>query len=184
MAAQARLSCPVRCAAISLGPILPRQPKPPGQKNNRTHLRGKKPELLMAKQLTKNHPCQFSRFGVQFSPIRELKRLFRAISRAIRDNSRQLALIRDKTFCGFRFRVTGLPSEARRAKEGHEHRFCKTKPICKNAKQPQTYAYKGLMKQLPRATAEKTKPICKNEKMNLTFCLKMTYEEKCPLRLP
>jgi hypothetical protein len=36
------------------------------------------------------------------------------------------------------------------------------------------------MKQLPRETVEKTKPICKNEKTNLTFCLKMTYEEKCP----
>jgi hypothetical protein len=30
MAAQARLFYPVRCAAISLGPNLPRQPKPPG----------------------------------------------------------------------------------------------------------------------------------------------------------
>jgi hypothetical protein len=62
--------------------------------------------------------------------------------------------------------------------------FEKTKPICKNAKQPQTYAYKGLMKQLLRETAEKTKPICKNEKTNLTPCLKMTYEEKYPLRRP
>jgi hypothetical protein len=62
--------------------------------------------------------------------------------------------------------------------------LCKTKPICKNAKQPQTYACKGLMKQLPRKTAEKTKPICKNEKTNLTPCLKMTYEEKYPLRRP
>jgi hypothetical protein len=42
----------------------------------------------MAKQLTKNRPCQFGRFGVQFSPIREYKRWFQAISRAIRDNWR------------------------------------------------------------------------------------------------
>jgi hypothetical protein len=122
MAAKARLFYPVRCAAISLGPILPALPIPPEQKNNRHNLRGKNTELLMTKQVTKNEPRQFSQFGLQFSPIREHKRLFRAISRAIRDNSRQLALFRDKTFCGFRFRATGLPSEARRAKEGHESR--------------------------------------------------------------
>jgi hypothetical protein len=129
MAAKARLSCPVRCAAISLGPnlpilpqawlscpvrcapaISPGLPNPPEQKNNRSNLRGKNTELLMAKQLTKNEPSQFSRFGLQFSPIREHKRLFKAISRAIRDNSRQLALFRDKTFCGFRFRATGHES--------------------------------------------------------------------------
>jgi hypothetical protein len=69
-------------------PNLPRQPKPPEQKNNRTHLRGKNAELLMAKQLTKNNPYQFGQFGLQFSPIREHKRCFRAISRAIRDNWR------------------------------------------------------------------------------------------------
>jgi len=69
-------------------PILPRLPNPPEQKNNRTHLRDKNPELLMAKQLTKIYPRQFSRFGVQFSPIREHKRCFQAISRAIRDNWR------------------------------------------------------------------------------------------------
>jgi len=73
-------------------------------------------------------------------------------------------------------RATGLPCEARRAKEDHKSRLCKTKPIYKNAKQIETYVQKGLMKHLPRATAEKTKPICKNEKMNLYPCLKMTYE--------
>jgi len=40
--------------------------------------------------------CVCGSFGVQFSTIREHKRLLIAISRAIRDNSRQLALIRDK----------------------------------------------------------------------------------------
>jgi hypothetical protein len=95
MATKARLSCPVRCAAISLGPNLPRQPIPPEQKNNRTHLRGKNTELLMAKQLTKIHPRQFSRFGIQFSPIREHKRCFRAISRAIRDNWRYFETSRE-----------------------------------------------------------------------------------------
>jgi hypothetical protein len=60
--------------------------------------------------------------------------------------------------------------------------FCKTNPICKNAKQTETYVHKGLMKQLPRATVEKTKPICKNAKMNLNLCTEMTYEGKCPLR--
>jgi hypothetical protein len=69
-------------------PILPRQPKPPGQKNNRHNLKGKKPELLMAKQVTKNEPIQINQFGLQFSPIREYKRCFQAISRAIRDNWR------------------------------------------------------------------------------------------------
>jgi len=43
--------------------------------------------------------------------------------------------------------------------KSHETRFCKTNPICKNAKQPESYVQKGLMKHLPRATAEKTKPI-------------------------
>jgi hypothetical protein len=59
------------------------------------------PNHLFAKDLRKNHPRQFNQFGLQFSTIRELKRCFRDISRAIRDNSRQLALIRDKIFCRF-----------------------------------------------------------------------------------
>jgi len=41
---------------------------------------------------------------------------------------------------------------------GHETRFYKTNPICKNAKQTETYAQKGFMKHLPHAIAEKTKP--------------------------
>ena len=68
------------------------------------------------------------------------------------------------------------PAERRPRVTSHETRFCKTNPICKNAKQTETYVQKGLMKQLPHATAEKTKPICKNAKTNLTPCLKMTYE--------
>jgi hypothetical protein len=51
------------------------------------------PNHLFAKDLRKNHPSQISRFGVQFSPIQEHKRLFQAISRAIRDNSRQFETI-------------------------------------------------------------------------------------------
>jgi hypothetical protein len=150
MAAKARLSCPVRCAAISPGPNLPILPQawlscpvrcapaispglpiPPAVENNRPNLRGKNTELLMAKQVTKNEHSQINQFGVQFSPIRELKRCFRAISRAIRDNSRQLALIRDKAFCGclpfsghglalrpVRRSASDLSSEALRAKDG------------------------------------------------------------------
>jgi len=65
----------------------------------------------------------------------------------------------------------------------HESRFYKTNPIFKNAKRTETYVQKGLMKHLPRATAEKTKPICKNAKTNLTFCLEMTYENNHLFRL-
>jgi hypothetical protein len=59
------------------------------------------PNHLFTKDLRKITPVNSVSLAYNSAPIREYKRCFRAISRAIRDNSRQLALIRDKTFCGF-----------------------------------------------------------------------------------
>jgi len=59
MAAQYRLSCPVRCAAISPGPILPTSPKPPqarrpAERRPRTyfHYRVSFPHITLANPLT------------------------------------------------------------------------------------------------------------------------------------
>jgi hypothetical protein len=71
-------------------PNLPRQPNPPEQKNNRHNLRGKKPELLMVKQLTKNHHRQSSQFGLQFSANSRARTL---LSRYFESNSRQFETI-------------------------------------------------------------------------------------------
>jgi len=89
-------------------PNLPRQPKPPEQKNNRHNLRGKKPKLLMAKQLTKIHPLQFSQFGVQFSAYSIAQT---TISRVIRYQFKQIGAISGQNLLCLR------PASARRRGE-------------------------------------------------------------------
>jgi hypothetical protein len=70
------------------------------------------PNPRFRNDLRKITPVNSVSLAYNSAPIREYKRYFRAISRVIRDNSRQLALIRDKTFCGFV--LPRLDAESRR----------------------------------------------------------------------
>jgi len=79
MAAKARLFYPVRCAAISLGPNLPRQPKPPGHSKLNAVILQNEPNFSKTKmnlnpcperRYEKNHPsrlCENEPKRTQFS---------------------------------------------------------------------------------------------------------------------
>jgi hypothetical protein len=75
------------------------------------------------------------------APIREHKRLLRAISRAIRDNSRQLALIRDKPPPAH----TAPPLQTERCTLSAEHcNFAKQTQFAKMRNKPKPMSIKDL----------------------------------------
>jgi hypothetical protein len=82
---QAHLSCPVRCVAISLGPTLPISP---AEKIIVPICEAKIRNSLWQNNLRKNTPINSINLAYNSAPIREYKRLFKAISSVIQDNWR------------------------------------------------------------------------------------------------